>query len=182
MNIKTVQSCLGALKSSGSVFGVVLTKDDHVAYSDVSFSEDRVKHLATVLDDINFYFKKEHRNVDQLAFGFDGGSMVIVSDEAYRVVVFHSASEEVDLIAKAAKSFLLDFQMGLFADEFQVDQNQERAIESVSPEPRKLTPEEAKAQEALRPATQRITLKAEKGFDETQPLQPRPNGAHAHTR
>ena len=88
-------------------------------------------------------------------------------------------TDEVDFIAKAAKAFLLDFQMGLFAEEFAVDHNQERAIESVSPEPRKLTPEEAQVQEAMRPATQRITLKAQTGFDETQPLQPRPSGSHA---
>lgn len=177
MTTKTIQSCLGALKKSGSVFGVILARENQIVYADVPFSNERVSHVANVLDDIQFYFKKENRHVDQLAFGFDGGNMVIVADEDYRIIVFHSLSDEVDLIAKSAKSFLLDYQMGLFASEFQVDQNQERAIESVSPEPRQMTPEEAQQQAAIRPGTQRITLKAESGFDDTQPLQPHPNGA-----
>ncbi|MDF1811807.1 MAG: hypothetical protein P1V20_06320 [Verrucomicrobiales bacterium] len=171
--METIQSSLGGLKSAGSVFGVILSREDSVIYSDVPFQQDRVNHVVTVLDDIGFYFKKENRRVDQLAFGYDGGNIVVVIDESYRLVVFHSLNDEIDFIAKAAKAFLIDYQMGLFAAEFEQDLNQARALEAVSPEPRSVTPEEVKIQEPLRPGTQRITLQAEKGFDKTEPLQPR---------
>lgn len=177
MKVETIQSSLGGLKSAGSVFGVILAQEGDIIYSDVPFTQDRVAHVVTVLDDIGFYFKKENRKVDQLAFGYDGGNLVVVMDEAYRLVVCHSQNDEIDFIAKAAKAFLIDYQMGLFAAEFEKDQDQERAIETVSPEPQIITQEQIKVQEPLRPGTQRITLRAEKGFDKTEPLQPRPRSA-----
>ncbi|MDF1752260.1 MAG: hypothetical protein P1U89_05715 [Verrucomicrobiales bacterium] len=177
MKVETIQSSLGGLKSAGSVFGVILAQEGDIIYSDVPFTQDRVAHVVTVLDDIGFYFKKENRKVDQLAFGYDGGNLVVVMDEAYRLVVCHSQNDEIDFIAKAAKAFLIDYQMGLFAAEFEKDQDQERAIETVSPEPQVITQEQIKVQEPLRPGTQRITLRAEKGFDKTEPLQPRPRSA-----
>lgn len=176
MKGETIQSSLDALKSAGSVFGVILSQKNEVIYSDVPFSGDRVAHVVKVLDDIGFYFKKESRIVDQLAFGYDGGSLVIVIDEPYRIIICHSQQDEIDFIAKAAKSFLIDYQMGLFAAEFEKVLNQQGALETVSPEPKKITPEEVRAEEPHRPATQRITLKAEKGLNEAESLQPRMGG------
>ncbi len=175
MRVETIQSSLGALKSSGSVSGVILSRESQIIYADVPLAQDRVGQIATVLDDIGFYFKKENRKVDQLAFGYDGGNLVIVMDEAYRLIILHSLIDEIDFIAKSAKSFLIDYQMGLFAAEFEKDHNQERAIETVSPEPRVITQEQIRVQEPLRPGTQRITLRAEKGFEITEPIQPKPN-------
>jgi hypothetical protein len=175
VRVETIQSSLSALKSSGSVFGVILAHESHIIYADVPFAQDRVGPLAAVLDDIGFYFKKENRKVDQLAFGYDGGSLVVVMDEAYRIIVLHSLVDEIDFIAKSAKSFLIDYQMGLFAAEFEKDHNQERAIAIVSPEPQTITPEQIRVQEPMRPGTQRIALRAEKGFNQTEPLQARPN-------
>lgn len=172
-----MQSSLNALKSSGTVFGVILLQDNQILFSDVPFSSDRVDHLAGVMDDICFYFKKENRKVDQLAFGYDGGNLVIAIDESYRIIVLHSLHDEIDFIAKAAKAFLIDFQMGMFAEEFEKDQNQEKAIETISPEPQPLSAEQVRAQEPQRPATQRITLRAEQGFDQTEPIQPQLKGA-----
>lgn len=177
MKVDTIQSSLSGLKSAGSVFGVILAQENQVVFSDVPFTQDRVEHVVTVLDDIGFYFKKENRKIDQLAFGYDGGNLVVVLDEAYRLIVLHSLNDEIDFIAKAAKAFLIDYQMGLFAAEFEKDLDQDRAIETVSPEPEAVTPEEVKIQEPLRPGTTRITLRAEKGFDKTQPLQPRTHRA-----
>lgn len=180
MKVETIQSSLGGLKSAGSVFGVILARESQVIYSDVPFTQDRVDHVVTVLDDIGFYFKKENRNVDQLAFGYDGGNIVVVIDEAYRLIVCHSVNDEIDFIAKAAKAFLIDYQMGLFAAEFEKDLNQDRAMDAVSPEPQPVTAEQIRVQEPRRPGTQRINLKADKGFDETEPLQPRTNPAGAY--
>ena len=173
MDPHTIQSSLGALKTAGSVFGVILAQENQLLYNDAPFSVDRINHVVAVLDDIAFYFKKENRNVDQLAFGYDGGNLVVVMDDPYRLIIFHSLHDEIDFIAKSAKSFLIDFQMGLFATEFQKQQNPETAMETVSPPPVQVSPEQIKVQEQLRPATQRITLKAEKGFNDTEPLQPR---------
>ena len=177
MNVETVQSSLKALKNSGSVFGVIFAREDSVIYSDVPFAQERVEHVTTVLDDIGFYFKKENRQVDQLAFGYDGGNLVIVMDGTYRLIVLHSTPDEIDFIAKAAKSFLTDYQMGLFTIEFEKDEDQDRALQTVSPPPEPVSPEEVKIQAPMRPATTRITLKAEQGLDEDTPLQPKPQRA-----
>ena len=94
-------------------------------------------------------------------------------------MIFHSIPDEIDIIAKAAKSFLLDYQVGLFAAEFNKGASQDAAMQAISPKPVQLSAEEARQQAAKRPATQRIALKAEAGFDDTQPLQASPGRSHA---
>ncbi len=173
MNQETIKTSLTSLKTAGSVFGVILAKEEKVLYTDTPFSMDRVQHVAAVLDDIGFYFKKEGRSVDQLAFGYDGGNVLTVVDEPYRLVVFHALPDEVDLIAKSARAFLIDFETALFAGQFERQPDQDQALEAVNPPTLPDTPEQVEIQQELRPATQRITLKAERGFDDTEPLQPR---------
>ena len=178
MKPETIQSSLSALKSAGSVFGVMLTKESQVVYSDVPFAGERVEHLASVLDDVGFYFRKEKRNVDQLAFGYDGGNVVVAIDEPFRLVVLHSLHDEVDFIAKAAKSFLIDYQMGLFADEFEKVLSTDQAMDKVRPRPLEDKPEQERAaQQPHRPGTERITLQAEKGLEKAQPVRPKLNRA-----
>ncbi len=170
MQVGTIQNSLNALKSMGSVYGVILVREQTVIYSDCPYGADKVKQLAGSLDDISFYFTKERRQVDQVSFGYDSGNVVIVMDDPHRLVLFHSSIEDVDLIAKSAKAFLLDYQMGMFTEAFAKKQSQQQAYDTVAPpDP---TTQQIRSQVPQRPGTQRISLKAEQGFDQTAPIQP----------
>lgn len=172
MNRETIQASLGALRGSGSVFGVMFAREAEVLFTDVPYSRDRVDHVVGVMDDICFYFLKENRSVDQLAFGYDGGSITVVIDDSYRLIVLHSLPAEVDYIAKAGKAFLVDYQMGIFATEFEREPDLSKAMAAVNPLPQGSPADQGTVQEPYRPATQRIALKAEAGFDDTEPIQP----------
>ncbi|NNE91103.1 MAG: hypothetical protein HKN23_05605 [Verrucomicrobiales bacterium] len=114
---ETFERPLRALRGAGTVFGVVFFDGSKVVFNETPFSRERATELAATLDDICFYFGNEGRDVDQISFGFDGGNMLIVTDQEYRIVVMHSLVDEVDFIAKAGRAFLIDYQMGIFASE-----------------------------------------------------------------
>ena len=76
-----------------------------------------MNEVVALIDDILEYVSNQGREVDQLCFGYDGGNLVIVTDDDYRLIVMHMQPDEVDFIAKAARAFLIDFQVGLFAEQ-----------------------------------------------------------------
>lgn len=175
MSPLTLSSTLGALRKAGSVFGVIFCRQDEVIFSDAPFIPERITEMATTLDDIAFYFQKENRHADQLAFGYDGGNLVVVVDELFRIIVLHSTPDEVDFIAKAAHAFLKDYQMSLFTDSMREGANAEEAEQNMlrNDIPHH-TPEEVIREESMRPVTQRVSLKAEQASDPTEPINPTP--------
>ncbi len=174
MNPQTLTSTLSSLRKAGSVFGVIFSRRSEVLFSDAPFVPERLSSMAEVLDDIAFYFQKENRNADQLAFGYDGGNLLIVFDEVYRIIVLHSIQDEVDFVAKAARAFIKDYQMSLFAQDLKkgrtIKEAQAAALQSEIPHPEEK--EEEERGEELRPVTQRIALKAEQAVDPTEPINP----------
>ena len=138
-NRESIDRPLKALRGAGTVFGVLFFRGTEVVFNETPYSDTRVQELSATLDDIFFFFVNEGRDIDQLSFGFDGGSMLIVSDQEYRVVVLHSLVDEVDFIAKATRAFLIDYQMGIFAAELN-DKGAENAEAIASGE----VPEESK--------------------------------------
>ena len=176
MNPQTLTSTLSSLRKAGSVFGVIFAKQNEVLFSDAPFVPERVTEMAGVLDDIAFFFQKENRQADQLAFGYDGGNLLIVFDELFRLIVLHSIHDEVDFIAKAGRAFLKDYQMAVFANELRmgltVEQAQAAMIQSAIVRPEE--PEPEPRDEEARPITQQISLKAEKAVDPTEPINPDP--------
>jgi len=111
MSPQNFASAIGALRHSGSVFGVLLTRGHELLYQDTTISEPRIRELATVLDDIAYYFEQEKRSPDQLSFGYDGGNILLQLRDDLRLVVFHHRSDEVDRVAKASAAFLKDYGM-----------------------------------------------------------------------
>tara|TARA_R110002096_G_scaffold54841_10_gene141362 strand:- start:790 stop:1257 length:468 start_codon:yes stop_codon:yes gene_type:complete len=112
MSPKGLASVLKALKKSGSVFGVLLSKGHDTVISDVPYGPESVEELSGILDDISYYFAQEKRNPDQLAFSYDGGNLVILFKGDYRLVVLHHNSGEADFISKSATVFLRDYVTG----------------------------------------------------------------------
>ena len=116
MSRESIQGPLTALRHAGSVCGVCLVRGTELVVNLFPFSEDRMNEVVALVDDISGFLANQGRQVDQLCFGYDGGSLVIVTDEDYRLIVMHMHPDEVDFIAKAARAFLVDFQVGLFAE------------------------------------------------------------------
>ena len=117
MSKESIEGPLTALRNAGTVCGVCLARSTEVVVNLFPFSAKRVEEIVTVIDDILLHFQKSGREVDQLCFGYDGGNLVIVTDDDYRLVVMHMHPDEIDFIAKAARAFLVDFQVGLFAEQ-----------------------------------------------------------------
>jgi hypothetical protein len=106
-------SSLESLRNAGSVFGLILSEGQDVIFDDTPLTPEGVKELAITLDDIAYYFEQEKRNPDQLAFGFDGGNLLILLAGVYRLVFFHHETSELDFVAKAGRAFLKDYLTGL---------------------------------------------------------------------
>jgi len=116
MSKKSIQGPLTALRHAGSVRGVCLVRGTELVVNLFQFSEDRMNEVVALVDDISGFLANQGREVDQLCFGYDGGSLVIIADDDYRLIIMHKHPDEVDFIAKAARAFLVDFQVGLFAE------------------------------------------------------------------
>jgi len=175
-----LSSTLSALRKAGSVFGVIFTRENEVQFTDAPFTPQRIEEIVATLDDIAFYFQKQERTIEKMSFGYDGGNLTIVMDGLLRLVVLHSNADEVDFVARAGRAFLKDFQMSQFARHMGAGNMFERAREKMEAnEPAQPTPEEIAEQAALRPATQRVAVKAEQAVDPTSPITPQPRIAEA---
>jgi hypothetical protein len=118
MNPSQLAATLGALRKAGSVFGVLFTQGETTRFSDLAYSPERVAALKKIVSDIASYYEKEQRRPELLAFGFDGGSLVILMRGDHRLVVLHHRSDEADFIAKAGGAFLKDYFASLAAERF----------------------------------------------------------------
>lgn len=117
MSKESIQGPLTALRNAGTVCGVCLMRRTETVVNLFPFSEDRMNEVIALIDDIILYLEGKGRQIDQLCFGYDGGNLVIITDDDYRLVVMHTQPDEIDFIAKAARAFLIDFQVGLFAEQ-----------------------------------------------------------------
>jgi len=111
MSPQNFTSAIGALRNSGSVFGVLLTRGNELIYQETPVSGPRLGELVTILDDIAYYFEQEKRSPDQLSFGYDGGNILLQLRDDLRLVIFHHQSDEVDRVAEASAAFLKDYLM-----------------------------------------------------------------------
>lgn len=109
---------LDALRQAGSVFGVLLTKGHEIIYEDTAIPGPRLSGLATILDDIAYYFEQEQRRPDQLSFGYDGGNLLIQLRGDLRMIVFHHQADEIDHVGRASAAFLKDYGMMVLVDEW----------------------------------------------------------------
>jgi len=112
MTPETRSANLNALRKAGSIYGVMLQRDQEVIYSNLPFTSDKARELSVVTDDIVCFYTQDGQVLDQLSFRYDGGNLVILLKEDHRLVVLHHSAEEVDSIAEAATSFLCDYLTG----------------------------------------------------------------------
>ena len=120
MSLPAFPIALAALRHSGSVFGVLLTRGHEVLYQDTALPEDRLVELAIHLDDIAYYFEQDNRDPDQISFGYDGGNLLLQLRGDLRLVLFHHKVDEVDELAKASVAFLKDYEMSALVEKWAV--------------------------------------------------------------
>ncbi len=108
-----VDSCvsfepLEVLIASGTVRGTCLLKNGEVIYEKFPYSAARLVKVCRVVEGLTKEFKAQGRSVDQMAFGYDGGNLLAVSVKNYRLIFMHLMSDEIDFLAKAARTHLED--------------------------------------------------------------------------
>ncbi len=157
MSPNTLSSALDALKTTGSVFGIFLSKGEKLIFQDAPFSEVRIAELATTLDDIALYFVQESRSPDQLSFGFDGGNLLVLIEGSHRLAVFFHHAGEVDLLAEFARAFMKDFASSVLIGNRQTTGAAEMPVTQ---------------QDRPNGNTARIAAQARRPIDPTSPIQP----------
>lgn len=120
MNAQQLAATLGALRKAGSVFGVLFVRGESTLFSDLAYTPERVAALKGVVADISAYFEQAERSPEMLAFGFDGGCLVVLLRGDHRLVVLHHRADEADFIAKASGAFLKDYFASLSAERFRL--------------------------------------------------------------
>ena len=118
MNQEAITASLQALRGYASVTGLILARGSKVLASHSELLPFQTSEVVTTLDDIIAYFREENRKPDQLAFGYDGSQLLVFIQEPYRLIITHRDANEIDLIATAARAFMLDFEMGMVALSF----------------------------------------------------------------
>lgn len=118
MNQEALTASLRALRGYASVTGVILARGSKVLASQSELLPFQTSEVVTTLDDIVAYFRDDNRKPDQLAFGYDGAQLIVLIYEPYRLIITHREANEIDLIATAARAFMLDFEMGMVALSF----------------------------------------------------------------
>ncbi|MCB1064129.1 MAG: hypothetical protein KDN20_14565 [Verrucomicrobiae bacterium] len=117
MSKESIEGPLSALRNAGTVCGVCLARGSEVLVNLFPFSESRINDMVNAIDDIQGFFRKNGRDVNQMSFGYDGGCLCIVEDDEFRLIVMHMLADEVDFIAKASLAFLADFHLNMFAEQ-----------------------------------------------------------------
>lgn len=118
MSKESIQGPLSALRNAGTVCGVCLARETEVLVNLFPYSEERINDVVAAVEEVGRFFAEKGRSVDQMSLGFDGGCLCVVEDGEFRLIVMHLSPEEVDFIAKAARAFLADFQLGFFTEQF----------------------------------------------------------------
>lgn len=165
MSPQTLTANLEGLRNFRSVFGVVFSRGDEVIFSDASVPGESLAEMAITLDDIAYYFKDEDRDPDQLAFGYDGGNLLVILDVRFRLVVLHHNHDDVDIIAHAANSFLKDYRIGLIAERVSLGDTVEEA--AISAEARQAIDAPLSGEPPPQPSD-----RGQKTVDPTQPISP----------
>jgi hypothetical protein len=116
MSPQSFEAALGAIRQSGSVFGVILAQGNGVIYEDTTIPASRVAGLVALLDDIANYFRQDGRRPDQLSFGYDGGNVFLQMQGEFRLVILHHQVAEVDAVANTCAALLKDYAMNVLVE------------------------------------------------------------------
>lgn len=100
---------MGVLMASGTVRGVCMLKHGEVIFERFPYSARRLVKVCRVVEDLSKEFRDQGRSVDQMAFGYDGGNLLAVSVQGYRLIVMHLMNDEIDFLAKAGRAHLEDY-------------------------------------------------------------------------
>jgi hypothetical protein len=168
MSKESIEGPLSALQNAGTVCGVCLARGSEVLVNLFPFSESRINDMVTAIDDIQSFFRKNGRDVNQMSFGYDGGCLCIVEDDEFRLIVMHMLADEVDFIAKASLAFLADFHLNLFAEQIAAGNTRLNGIVSGNQPPSNLV-EEAIPRSPLEAISS--VSESEEDLDETELLE-----------
>jgi len=94
--------------TSGTVRGTCLLRNGEVIFEIFPYSAARLVKICRVVEGLTKEFNDQGRSVDQMAFGYDGGNLLVISVKNYRVIFMHLMSDEIDFLATAARAHMED--------------------------------------------------------------------------
>ncbi|NOX99393.1 MAG: hypothetical protein GXP30_06645 [Verrucomicrobia bacterium] len=99
---------LEVLIAAGTVRGTCLLNNGEVIYETFPYSAARLVKVCRVVEGLTKEFKNQGRNVDQMAFGYEGGNLLAVSVGNHRIIIMHLMNDEIDFLAQVARACLED--------------------------------------------------------------------------
>ena len=99
---------LEVLIAAGTVRGTCLLKRGEVVYETFPYSAARLVKVCRVVEGLTKEFQDQGRSVDQMAFGYEGGNLLAISVNHYRLVIMHLMNDEIDFLANIARNCLED--------------------------------------------------------------------------
>lgn len=99
---------LGVLRTSGTVLGTCLLKKGEILDESFPCNGPSLVKVCRVIDGLTKECKMQGREVDQMAFGYNGGNILALSIGDYRLIIMHLMTDEIDFLANTARAYLKD--------------------------------------------------------------------------
>lgn len=99
---------LDVLVASGTVLGTCLLKKGEILYENFPCSATTLVKICRVFDGLTKEYKKQGSQINQMAFGYNGGNLLAVTLDDYRLIIIHLMADEIDFLANTARAHLSD--------------------------------------------------------------------------
>lgn len=108
MSLNSVITAAAALQRLEGVAGVMLFKGRNTIHRQMPFSETRADNLREIISQMLDGYRQVRRSIRQIYLEFDGGVLLIVTQEEAVMLFFLTSRADADLAASAASVMLND--------------------------------------------------------------------------
>ena len=115
MSLNTVITAAASLQRLDGVAGVMLFKGRNTIHRQMPFSDMRAENLREIIIQMLEGYRQVRRSMRQLYLEFDGGALLIVTQDEVVMLFFLTSRADADLAASAASVMLNDHAKPLAA-------------------------------------------------------------------
>ncbi|MDB6007645.1 MAG: hypothetical protein JWR15_4632 [Prosthecobacter sp.] len=121
MSLNSVITSAASLQRLDGVAGVMLFKGRNTIHRQMPFSDMRAENLREIINQMLDGYRQVRRSMRQIFLEFDGGSLLIVTQDEVAMLFFLTSRADSDLAASAASVMLNDHakQLSEASTEFQ---------------------------------------------------------------
>ncbi|WP_395715305.1 hypothetical protein [Prosthecobacter sp.] len=113
MSLNSVITAAAALQRLEGVAGVMLFKGRNTIHRQMPFSETRADNLREIISQMLDGYRQVRRSIRQIYLEFDGGVLLIVTQDEAVMLFFLTSRADADLAASAASVMLNDHAAAL---------------------------------------------------------------------